>query len=63
MPEVICACAVCGKPIFEGSPMADHKVYKLGELAYIELAHLDCAKAENALGKTMLRQHPYWEHD
>jgi len=56
---VICGCAVCGGDIKEGDAMADHKVTDIeGNLDYIELAHLDCGKAENAA-----RGRAYWEHD
>ena len=58
---LVCACAVCRRDIFEGDKMGDHKVFKCGELSYIELAHHDCAVAENALGQRMLRQEPYWD--
>ena len=41
-------CAICGDGIDEAmfgtGQLADNKVYKLGELAYIELAHTECTK-------------------
>jgi ribosomal protein S27AE len=61
-PAVVCACAVCWKDIFEGAVMADHKRFKCGELSYIELAHIECAKAENA-EREARGERAYWEHD
>lgn len=43
MSEVLCYCPLCDEAIMKGTPMADHHVYKLGELDYIELAHRACA--------------------
>lgn len=45
------ACAFCNWPIYykdDGTnewlePVADHFVYKQGELQYIEIAHVKCA--------------------
>lgn len=45
-----------GTPVDE---MADHKVYKLGELNYIELAHLDCVRSMTSPGKLLWG----WESD
>ena len=42
--EVICSCAVCGKDLIQGDHLADGKVYKMGELSYISLAHVACVK-------------------
>lgn len=39
----ICLCTICREMLHEGERLADCKVYKNGELAYIELAHRDCA--------------------
>ena len=39
----ICLCAICRDMLHEGDQLADCKVYKNGELSYIELAHRDCA--------------------
>lgn len=55
---VICSCDVCRKDIVEGQPMADHKVFKCGELSYIALAHKECGVADNAT-----RQSEFWEYD
>lgn len=54
MTEVLCYCPLCNKEITKGTPMADHHVYKMGELDYIELAHEACAKQEDPEGH-------YWE--
>ena len=58
--KVICGCAICQGDILEGDVMADHKVYDRcdGELDYIELTHLECAKADNDKN-----QYGYWEFD
>jgi len=54
---VICLCDVCRSDIHEGDAMADHKVFKCGELSYIALAHRACAIADNVeRGKT------FWEY-
>ena len=37
-------CAICWDTLGDEGPLADKFIYKLGELAYIELAHLECAK-------------------
>lgn len=48
---MICLCAVCQKPILQydldRELVADHFVYKCGELDEIELAHLSCARDWN----------------
>lgn len=44
----VCLCAVCRRMLFEGDVLADNRVYKLGELAYIELAHVACAQADDS---------------
>lgn len=36
-------CAICSSELREGEALAENPVYKLGELNYIELAHVDCA--------------------
>mgnify|MGYP003134525319 CR=1 FL=1 len=41
--KLICACAVCRQDVLEGQDLVDNFVYKCGELAYIELAHKECA--------------------
>lgn len=43
MPEEICLCAFCRKMLYEGDEMAQHPVYKCGELSYVSLAHKECA--------------------
>jgi len=58
MDEIVCHCSVCSKPIAQDEPMADHKVHKLGELAYIELAHRECGLQDNAVSHST-----YWECD
>ena len=40
-------CAICRENLQGAESVADHWVYKLGELAYIELAHGACAQAKN----------------
>lgn len=59
--ETICLCACCGNPVTRGQAkegdIADHKVYKCGELSYIEIAHKYCAKRD-----TEMRE-GYWEWD
>ena len=40
-------CSICSKPlpgVLHGAEIADKRIYKLGELAYIELAHMECVK-------------------
>jgi len=40
-------CSICQEPLpdeLKGNRIADKFIYKHGELAYIELAHLECAK-------------------
>lgn len=44
----ICLCGVCREMLYDGDPLADHEVYKCGELEYIELAHVACAVKDNA---------------
>ena len=45
--NVICCCAFCREHIYEGDKMADKKVFDFeGDLDYIELAHVECAKFE-----------------
>lgn len=44
----VCLCAVCRRMLYDVDSLADHYVYKLGELAYIELAHVACAKADDS---------------
>ena len=41
-------CAVCRVTLLGAIALADHAVYKCGELSYIELAHVGCAEADNA---------------
>lgn len=54
--KVVCLCGVCGAEIFEGDKMADHRIYYVeGDLAYIELAHEDCAVYDN-----VNRTEEYW---
>lgn len=47
----ICYCACCQKMLFQSDidagTVADHPVYKMGELSYIELAHNSCADQDN----------------
>lgn len=57
-PRVVCACDVCRRDIYDGDAMADHKVFKCGELSYIALAHKDCAIADN-----VARNSNFWEYD
>lgn len=40
--DIVCYCAECKDPIFEGQDMVQCPVFKLGELDYIELAHRSC---------------------
>lgn len=40
-------CSLCEEPLPDeivGDELADKFIYKCGELAYIELAHIECAK-------------------
>lgn len=54
--NVTCLCSVCRLNIKEGDKMADHYVYEFdGSLDYIELAHENCAIADNAA-----RRSTYW---
>lgn len=46
--EIICGCTVCMGLMYEGDKLADHHVYKYGELSYIELAHKSCAIREDS---------------
>lgn len=39
----ICLCAICREMLFEGDELVDQRVYKCGELSYINLAHAECA--------------------
>ena len=57
---IICACGVCGKNIVAGNErLADHIVLEFdGSLDYIELAHIDCARKDNAE-----RGNSYWEYN
>jgi hypothetical protein len=59
--KTICLCACCRNPITKAQAkdkdIADHKVYKCGELSYIELAHKYCAKKDTEMPKG------YWEWD
>ena len=53
-------CALCREDIpeelfGETGHVADHHVYKYGELKYIELAHRECAETDN-----FLRKEQYW---
>lgn len=41
----ICTCAFCGEWLYQFDTIADNKVFKCGELSYIELAHATCAPA------------------
>lgn len=45
--EFVCLCAICQKGIMESQlgtgKIVDQKIYKCGELSYIELAHRECA--------------------
>jgi len=49
---IACYCPLCDLPItedmFDLKVLADNYVYKAGELSYIELAHLACARTDNA---------------
>lgn len=44
----ICSCSICGAMLYSNDNIADLDVYKLGELDYILLAHVDCAKQDDA---------------
>ena len=39
----ICLCSICQEMLYEGDKLVDNKVFKSGELSYIELAHEACA--------------------
>jgi hypothetical protein len=54
----ICLCACCMEMLYEGDHLADHKKFDFdGEIDYIELAHILCARIDNV-------EHPgYWEWD
>ena len=40
-------CAICSEPILVGQPISDSKVFKNGELSYIELFHTGCESELN----------------
>lgn len=42
-PKEICLCAICREMLVEGDLLVDQKVFKNGELSYINLAHVECA--------------------
>ncbi len=45
--DMVCICPFCEKAIWNhelyNQEVAENKIYKCGELSYIELAHIDCA--------------------
>ena len=47
MNDIVCGCSVCDGPIYEsqldGETVDENRVYKCGELQYIELFHATCA--------------------
>ena len=43
-PASFPTCAVCKVQLTQADRMADNHVYKLGDLHYIELAHVACVK-------------------
>jgi hypothetical protein len=48
--NMLCLCAVCRQGIHEDTPpaeVAENRVYKCGDLSYIELAHRECAVRHN----------------
>lgn len=53
-------CAICRENLQGAESVAEHPVYKLGELSYIELAHVACAQAED-LDKPMFAW--TWDYD
>lgn len=48
------SCTLCGKPLLPSHTVADLHVYKLGELDSILLAHVACAKTNDAARGTKL---------
>jgi len=46
MNDIVCNCSVCERPIYEsqldGETVDENRVYKCGELQYIELFHTKC---------------------
>jgi hypothetical protein len=46
MNDIVCSCSVCGGPIYDsqldGETVDENRVYKCGELQYIELSHAKC---------------------
>jgi hypothetical protein len=46
--EELCLCAFCREMLYASDALADHPVYKCGELAYIELAHAWCAEQDRS---------------
>ena len=46
-----CACTVCGKNMRGSQPaeVAEHAKYKCGELSYVELAHIECARQDRRM--------------
>ena len=53
--DVNCACAICTVMLTRNDELADRYVYKCGELSYIELAHVACARKFDPPGL-------YWNH-
>ena len=51
MNDIVCSCSVCDEPIYEsqldGETVDENRVYKCGELQYIELFHATCADEYN----------------
>jgi hypothetical protein len=51
MNDIVCSCSVCDEPIYEsqldGETVDENRVYKCGELQYIELFHATCAEEYN----------------
>lgn len=42
--EIICACAICRKWLYEGDDLRQNVVFEFtGDVDYIELAHATCA--------------------
>jgi len=56
--EIHVTCSICEELLpTDGGDIADHFVYKCGELQYIELAHTACAKKWNEAWQN----EPYWD--
>jgi hypothetical protein len=61
--RMICSCSVCRDGCYTSQELADHYVYDVeGELDYIEIAHVECAKKDNAR-RAAASLRTYWEFE